>query len=856
MWKVTIKGLWAKKLRFLMTGIAVVLGVSFVAGTLVLSATIKRTFDGLVTDIYKGTDAVVRGPKLFKSDFGDIRPRIPDAVLEQVRKVDGVGVAYASVNVNQAQIVGKDGKVIGDPARGAPTFGIAWIPDESLNSYHLVEGKPPTASDAVVMDKAAADTSKHRVGDRVRILTPAGSEEFRLTGVMKFGDADNALGSTAVGFTLATAQRLNKQPGMIDGVVVKASSGVSSREVVARLRTALGTDAATKKLNVVSGASITQETQDQIGEAIDVINTFLLVFAGVALFVGAFLIFNTFSIIVGQRVREMALLRAVGAAQRQVLGSVLFEASLVGMLASASGIGVGIFLAGALKALMAAFGLDIPAGATVVQANAIIVPFLLGLVVTVVAAVMPALRAARIPPIVAMSEVAVERKGRPAWRLATGLAMLVVGLVVLFVGLFGDSDDALTLVGVGVVLTFLGVSTLGPTFARPVARLLGAPLPRLRGTIGALARENAMRNPRRTSTTAAALMVGVGLVVVLMVTVSSFKSSFFDSIDRQIRADYVVSTGSGGQTVGFSSAAEEQIAKTRGVQEVLAVRYGFAKVGDSVSQVGAIGGSTPDAESLFDPDVIEGSLEGLGTGGLAIQEDKANDKKVSIGDTLPVLYQNGKKADVTVKAIYKEGSPFGNYFISTEAFDANYPDAQDSFLLVKTVGGAAEANRVALVAALEEPYPNAKIDTRAQFKDRVSGSINQFLGFMYALLFFAILIALFGIANTLGLSILERRRELGLLRAVGMARRQLRSVIRWESVIISLFGTALGLVIGIGFGWALVVSLKDQGLSRFALPVGQIALVVALAALAGVMAAAFPARRAARLDILESIGME
>jgi len=809
-----------------------------------------------VTDIYQGTDAVVRGPKLFKSDFGDIRPRIPAGVLEQVRKVDGVGVAYASVNVNMAQIVGKDGTVVGDPARGAPTFGIAWVPDESLNSYHLVEGKPPTAPGDVVMDKGAADTSNFRIGDRVRILTPAGSEEFRLSGIMKFGEADNALGSTAVGFTLATAQRLNKQPGMIDSVVVKASSGVSSAQVVTRLRTALGSDEATKKLNVVSGASITHEMQVQIGEAISVISTFLLVFACVALFVGAFLIFNTFSIVVGQRVRELALLRAVGAAQRQVLGSVLFEASLVGVLASAAGIVGGIVLAGALKALMAAFGFAIPAGGTVVQANAIIVPFLLGFGVTVVAAVMPALRASRIPPIVAMSEVAVERKGHPARRLATGLGMLVAGTTVLLVGLFGTSDNALTLVGVGVVLTFLAVSTLGPTFARPVARLLGAPLPRLRGTVGALARENAMRNPRRTSTTAAALMVGVGLVVVLMVTVSSFTSSFFDSIDRQVSADYVVSTGSGGPGAGFSPEAGKRIAATKGVAEVLAFRSGFARIGDSVSQIGALGGSTPQAASLFDPDVIRGSLQGLGADGLAIQEDKAKDKKVSIGDTLPLLFGNGKKAELTVKAIFKEGSPFGNYFISTEAFDAHYPDAQDGFLLVKTSGGTTKATGAALAALLKKPYPNAKVDTRAQFKDRVSGSINQFLGFMYALLFFAILIALFGIANTLGLSILERRRELGLLRAVGMARRQLRSVIRWESVIISLFGTALGLVIGIAFGWALVLSLKDQGLKRFSLPLDQIAIVVGLAALAGVLAASLPARRAARLDILESITME
>ncbi len=850
MWKVTLKGLWSHKVRFLLTGVAVVLGVAFVTGTLVLSATIKSTFDNLFTDVYKNTGAVVRGQAAFKTDFGDARPNIPDSLIATVQALPDVKAA-GSIQIQNVGLTDKQGKLI-EHNPGSPKFGSAWIPDPKLNVYKLVEGHAPRVADDVVVDKESFDSASLRLGDRILISSPKETpQKYTVVGVVKFGSQNTALGSTAAIFTLPTAQRLADQPGTVTQIEARSTNGESQARLAQRIRAALPADA-NPKLQVVTGNAITKESQNNLNSILSIFNTFLLVFAIIALVVGAFLIFNTFSIIVQQRTREMALLRAIGANRRQVVNSVLFESVLVGLLASVVGIVAGVFLSRGLKALIDAFGLTIPAGNTVVHANAIIVPLLLGLVVTVFSALFPAVKASRVPPIAAMRDVSIDESGTSKSRLFIGSGLLMVALAVLFFGLFGSGG--LALVGVGVLFTFVSVAVLGPILARPVANVIGAPAARFRGTPGSLARENAIRNPRRTSITAAALMIGVGIVAVLMVFVASFTSSFLGGIDRQVQATYVVSAGSNGNG-GFSPTIQSDLAAASGVDGVTTFRYGFAKVGDSVTQAGAISVSDPAANKMFDPELTSGSqpLRDLGPTGIAIQTDKAKSKHVQLGSRLPVTFPTGGTQSFTVRSIYKDGSPFGNYFVSGSAFDKGAPDAPASYALVQTDGSAAAKKSIEQVL---KKYPSAKLQTRAEFKQSVASQVNQILGLMYALLAMAIVIALFGISNTLGLSILERRRELGLLRAVGMTRRQLRSTVRWESVIISLFGTLLGLVIGLGFGWVLVVSLKGQGIDRLVIPVLQIALVVILAALAGVVAALLPARRAAKLDILSSIATE
>src|SRR3954453_23622293 len=401
MWKVTLKGIWAKKVRFLLTGVAVILGVAFISGTFVLTATISNTFDGLFNDIYANTDAVVRAPQTFKGDFGAGRGRISSDILPTVRSADGVAQAAGTVQ-GIAVIVDRDGDALGSNGQGAPTLGFAWIRNPDLSTLHLVAGKAPTAPDDIVIDKKSADDAGYRPGDTVPVLTKDGRADYRLTGIVKFGSSNSLLGATIVAFPRETASRVLGEPGMVDSIEVKADPGVSQDEVVHNVRAALAGDPAAKGVEVISGKAITTESQNNIKDNLSFFNTFLLVFGIVALLVGSFIIFNTFSIIIAQRSRELALLRAIGAGRRQVLGSVLFEAVLVGITAWIVGFVAGIFLAGALKALIGALGFDIPASSIVIPASAVIWSFVTGLVATVIAAVAPALRASRIPPIAAM----------------------------------------------------------------------------------------------------------------------------------------------------------------------------------------------------------------------------------------------------------------------------------------------------------------------------------------------------------------------------------------------------------------------------------------------------------------------
>jgi putative ABC transport system permease protein len=840
-WKVTLKGIWSKKVRFLLTGIAVMLGVAFVSGTFVLTATISNTFDGLFSDIYKNTDAVVRGKAQFSGAFDIGRGRIDASLLPVVRSADGVAQAAGTVQ-GFAVIVDKHNDAVGSTGNGAPNLGFAYIRERDLSTLHLVEGTGPKAPNQIVIDKKSADDAGYKPGDTVPIVTKSGRADYQLTGIVKFGDSNSLLGATITAFTPATASKVLAVPGTYDNISVKASPGVSEDAVVRNIRTALAGDPQAKNVEVLTGTEITKESQNDFKDQLSFFSTFLLVFGVIALLVGSFIIFNTFSIIVAQRGRELALLRALGAGQRQVINSVLVEAVLVGITASIIGFFGGILLAGALKALLAGLGIDIPANSIVIPATAVIWSFVTGLVVTVIAAVAPALRASRIPPVAAMRDAEIDTSSTSRRRTWIGLGISAVGIALLLIGLFGSGE--LIQVGLGMVIVFLGVAILGPRIAGPLSGALGLPIRRMKGVTGELARENAQRNPKRTSATAAALMIGVALVGLITILGASIRSSVDASLDRSMKADYVVRSGGFGEG-RIPVEAEQQLAGVSGVKSVSGVRTGAAEVDGSVTQLSAV--DPQNVDSVFDLNPSSGKISDLGVNGVAVQE--STDFKV--GDKVPIKFPTTGEKTFTVQAVFKQAG-LADYIISQDAYQQNYPDQLDAQIYVKIAGGATAANTAALDKVVKQ-YPGIKLETREEFKASQAASVNQLLNLIYVLLFFAIVIALFGIANTLGLSIIERTRELGLLRAVGMSQRQLRSSVRWESVIIALLGTLLGLVIGVVFAWAMVRALNDQGIDQFSLAPGRLLLIVVLAGLFGTIAAALPARRAARLDILQSI---
>jgi putative ABC transport system permease protein len=855
MGRVTIKGLLAHKLRFLLTALAVMLGVAFLSGTLVLTDTIQRTFDSLFADVNRGTDAYVRSREsLTTGPFGgeDQRGRIPASLLPEIETVDGATEAEGNLQF-YAQLVDKQDDAIGDPEQGAPTFGFNWGTVRRLNPYRLEPGsRVPRGPDEVVIDAGSAKEGDFKVGDQVKILTQGAPKDYEIVGIAKFGDADSAAGSTAALFDTPTAQAITGAGDQFDSISVVAASGVSQETLKQRIIQKLDN----RDYQVLTGQQITEEDQSDIQDALSFFNIALVVFALIALFVGCFIIFNTFSIVVAQRIREAALLRAIGASGRQVLGSVLLEALLVGLFASIVGLGAGIVISTGLKELLDAFGFDIPAGAPVVSARTVIVSLLVGSVVTLISAVVPARKASRVPPVAAMRDVAIEERPQSGRRILIGFAITGLGVASLFAGLFGGAG--IQFVGLGALIVFIGVFVLGPVVARPLSEAIGWPLPKLRGITGTLARDNAMRNPKRTSATAAALMIGVALVGFITIFAASAQRSIDVQVDRAFKADYVVSTGGfgGGGFGGFSPTLADDIANLPEVGASSPLRFNEAEFDGSQKFFVAL--QPQSADELFDLNVEDGRTADLAqNSSLAVSRDVADDNNWRIGSQLPVRFPDGT-TDLTVRMIYGNGQREGlsDYALSIATFNEHYTNQLDQQDYVKLAPGVSPAEGRRALDRVLEAYPNAELQDRTEFKEAQAEQINQLLGLIYALLFLAVVIALIGIANTLALSIYERTRELGLLRAVGMSRRQLRSSVRWESVIIALLGTVLGLVIGLFFGWAVVEALKDEGISEFAPPGGQLILVVIIGGIAGVVAAIFPARRAAKLDVLRAVTVE
>ncbi|MCB0997127.1 MAG: ABC transporter permease [Acidimicrobiales bacterium] len=850
MFRLGLKNLLAKKRRVASTAFAVLLGVAFLAGALVLTDTIGKTFDDLFAQVNEGVDAQVRSDEVVDSEIGDLRGRIDADLLATVLITDGVAAAEGEVS-GFAQLVDPEGDPIGNPGQGAPTLGFSWSDIDELNPLVLEPGsRAPSGPDEVMIDKKSADDADFALGDQVTVLFEGPPQSFEIVGIAKFGDADSPLGASMAIFDLETAQAVLGEPGKFDAIGVVAADGVSQEELRDNLAAAL--DGA-NGVEVITGDELIAESQDQVAEALGFFNTFMLVFAGVAVFVGAFIIFNTFSIIVAQRSREMALLRALGASRSQVFGSIQIEAFAVGVVASIAGIGAGVLVASGLKALLAGFGIDIPSSSVVFRTRTVVVSLIVGVGVTMVSSIVPALRASRTPPMAAMRTAAIDTSGRSRIRAVLGVVVTAAGVGAVLAGLFGSGGNGAGLVGLGAALVFLGVAVLGPVIARPFCRLIGAPIRRFRGVAGELAAENAGRNPKRTSATAAALMIGVGLVAFITIFAASAKASINRIVDESFIGDLVVDSG----TYAFGGLSPELAERLNGLPEVAAasgVRVGYAEVAGSTDVLYGIDGR--HMGEIVDVGVVTGRIEDLGPTDLAVYEKKAEDEGWTIGSTVTVRFAEVGEREFTVALLYTENQLAGNYFISQDAFEAVFPTQLDFQVYVLLRDDADVDQARSKVEGIAADYANADVQDLTEYKQSQADQINQLLGLIYALLALSVLIALIGIANTLALSVVERVHELGLLRAVGMTRRQVRSSVRWESVIISLLGAVLGLAIGIFFGWAVMRALRGEGFEELSIPITQLGVLVILSSVVGVLAAVMPARRAARLDVLRAIAAE
>lgn len=832
--RLTVKQLAANKLRLLATAFAVVLGVAFLAGTLILTSTIKATFDGVLAKADAGTDAYVRNPSALSLGYGESAGPLDATLADAIRTVDGVDQVSLQVS-GYAQIVDKAGKAVGTPDTGV--LGLNWVTVAELNPFSLSSGRAPAGPGEVAIDKRSAELAHLEVGDRTTVLSAGDPRPATIVGITRFGDVDAPGGLSVVLFDDNTAQAVLHQPGQVDGIAVTARDGVSPETLIARLAPVVGASN-----EVISGATLTKEHQDDIGRAISQFGIFLTVFALIAVFVGAFIINNTFSIIVTQRRKEMALLRAVGATGRQVRSAVLAEAAATGLVASALGLVAGIGVAKGLLALFGALGVDIPVGTTVITGSTVAISMVVGFVVTVLSAAMPARRASKVPPIAALRDVAQDRSAVSKRRIVIGAGSTATAVATLLAGLNASN---VRIVGAGAVALFLAVSILGPVLARPFAALLGSPIAKLRGTAGLIARQNATRNPTRTARTAASLMIGVALISFLTIFAASLKASGADALRRNFHGTAIVDSGAFDSSSGLSPALAVDLETRPGVRTISEQRNSVVEIDGAPNQLSAF--DTTTIATLFNLGQIEGDLADLGADGIAVLSG-TGPGAAKLGDTRTITFPTGP-ATFTVRATYDSLDGFEYpQFVDLAAFEANLPVNIDSRIYL-------DAADLTVIESAAAGYPTAKVLSVEAFISQQNGQVDTIVALTSALLGMAVLIALLGVANTLALSIHERRRELGLLRAVGMSRAQVRSSVRWESVLIALFGTGLGLLIGTFLTYAAIHSLPAS-FSRLTIPAESLVTVAAIAAgagLAGIGAALMPARRAARIDILKAV---
>lgn len=848
MLRITIRNLLARKLRLLLSGLAVVLGVMFVAGAFVLTDTLGRTFDSVFATAYSEIDVVVRGKsKLHVNEFEgeNVPSNLPASLVDKVSTLPGVASATGVVSADGARVIGKNGKALA--SYGPPQLGGNWVDSDTL--IDLREGRAPTKDDEIVVNAAVAKAAKLSVGDRVGVLTLEPKREFTVVGIYGYsGGRDSIGGVQEVLFTTPVAQRLMLgEPDVFSSVVVDAADGVRPTTLRDTIAQALGDEYIVK-----TGEELADEESQSLKEGLAFFNNILLGFAAVALFVGVFLILNTFSIIVAQRTRELALMRAVGASRRQIVAAVLTEAVIIGLLAAVLGLGAGIGVGAALAAIFSAFS-DLELAAIGVPLTAVISAFVVGLLVTIVAALLPALRASRIPPIAAMQDVATP--DRPLTRITVAGALVsAAGVTMLGIGLFGDAGShTLWLILGGVLISFIGIALLTPLISKPTVALLG----RLFSwsVPGKLGRLNSGRNPRRTAITAAALMVGIALVTGVTVILDSAKRSLAALIEDNVKAELVISgLQTGPRQPTFDPAVLDKAAELPGVAAVTGLYVDFALVDDERTYVFAPTDLAGFRE-IFLLKMTTGAVDQLDAGQLLVDDTTAQERGLTVGSTVQVQLARGERTTYTVAGIYEESDLYDGYLLPPQAA-TNFTVPQPVQGFLQLAPGATVDQVQPQVDALLADSPEVAVADRAAFLEEQTGLMDQLLVMIQILLALAILIAVLGIVNTLALSVLERTRELGLLRAIGLSRAATMRMITVEAVVISVFGALLGVVVGSGLGAAVVRALRDQGIRHLVLPWSQMVVFIGLAALVGVIAAVLPAIRAARLNVLGAIAHE
>jgi len=842
---VSLRSLLSHKLRLALTTIAVILGVSFVAGTFILTDTINATFTSIFNAANAGVAVTVHGRPI-AGDTGGIgggqNHPVPTSLLSTVRSVPGVKNAVGNIFRPGATLIGNNGKPIG--GNGPPTFGANWIADSAISPYHLRSGTPPQQANDVVVDAGTASKNGLVVGQTLAIVFAGGVEQhFNISGIAGYGSSDNLAGATIALFTEPTAEQVLDGQGKYDSILVSADNGVTDVVLRERLAKALPSYAVAET-GQAAAAAAEQSTQATISTFI---GTPLLVFAFISLFVGSFLIINTFNILVAQRTRELALLRALGATRAQVMVSVLVEAALTGVVASILGFFVGILIA---RALLSLFGTAASTAVTLLP-RTFIIAVLVGTIVTVIAATLPARRATRIAPVAALAEALPETQELPRRRIVIGVVIFVLGCAALAAGLFVSSGSRLQLIGAGFLGVFLGVALLAPVLVVPVATALGWPVRHLRGAAGLLAGENARRNPRRTALTAAALMIGLALVTCVAVLTDSVRVSTNNAIEGAFRADFIVFE----QGPDFNTQAADALRQDPALTDVTEVRGTSVLIGGSSQSIAGI--DPANLASVLTLNMISGSASTITSTNTAIVDSTlATAAGVREGDTVTFNFPQGATVRIRVGGIYTANALVSGYMVSLATMLPNVPAARDSLVLANAAAGTSTTQAERALHQDVKAFPLLMAMSRAEYRSFVGASLDSFLNLIYTLLAFAIIIAVLGIANTLILSVLERTREIGVLRALGMTRSQTRSMVRWESVIISLLGAVLGLSVGLGLGVAVSASLHDLGITQVAVPGLNLILYAIVAGVFGVVAAIFPTIRASRIDILRAITTE
>ena len=822
---------------------AITASVSFVVGSFVLADSLRATFDSLFAELNENVDLEVRAAQEFNSN--DARDPVDVNIAEAIRALDGVAVAEPILQ-RYAQLLDADGKAILPP--GGPTIGVSWEGDAGLQGVTVKDGRAPNGPDEVAIDKATADAEGFEIGDSVSYLTDVGTFQGRITGTVGLGSADSFGGAQLTALDLDTALVHFGTDGKVDAIDISVVEGVDVTTVQRAIAEVLP-----PQTEVVTGQEVAEETADTVNGFIAIFGTGLLAFAFITAFVSAFIINNVFQITIGQRLRELALLRAVGASGRQVRRMITLEALGLGIVSTVLGIFGGLLVARMLIALFDAAGAGFPDAETVLLPRTILVAGLVGVGITMLSVIVPARRAAKIPPVAAMRP----ELGFAAMhtrRLVAGMVITSLGVILFVFGLFvrpGGTTGLIGLAGTGALLLFLGVASLSSTVASPITRAIGWPIAKMFKVPGALARDNVARSPRRTSSSASALMIGVALVSSTAVFASSLRASLVDTLESAISADYIISDEA---FQGLSPTVAETLAKVPELDAVTPVRGISGQVNGETK---AFGGVDPVAfDKLVDADLIEGTVGDLGRNELLLHKDPASDLDLTVGSTVDVTFQNGATQTLTVAGIYGDAT-FGNWLISLDTLaDVSDAPARDFFVIAKLADGLDAVAGDAAVTAAMEPFPQANVQTNAEFLDSQEAQINQLLFIITALLAFAILIAVLGISITLALGVFERTREIGLLRAVGMNKRQTRRSVRWEAVIVSTFGAIIGIVVGTFLGVVLSLAAPDDVISKLSFNPSIIIAILIGAVIAGLFAALYPSYKASNMNVLDAIATE